>query len=50
VIRGLNYREFNPTQTRIQGNLDYKASLLWQDPFANRQTPEERRAKTGVTP
>ena len=50
VIRGLNYREFNPTQTRIQGNLDYKASLLWQDPLANRQTPEGRRAQTGVTP
>jgi len=50
VIRGLNYREFNPTQTRIQGNLDYKASLLWQDPLANRQTPEERRAQAGATP
>ena len=50
VIRGLNYREFNPTQTRIQGNIDYKASLLWQDPFANRQTPEERRAQAGDTP
>jgi cell division protein FtsB len=50
VIRGLNYREFNPTQTRVQGNLDYRASLLWQDPLANRQTPEERRAQTGATP
>lgn len=43
VIESRNYREFNPTQTRVQGNLDYKASLLWQDPNAERgQTPEER--------
>jgi len=49
VIRGLNYREFNPTQTRVQGNLDYKASLLWQDP-KSRQTPEERKAQGGATP
>ena len=50
VIRGLNYREFNPTQTRVHGNLDYKASLLWQDPFANRQTPEERIDQAGAAP
>jgi hypothetical protein len=50
VIRGLNYREFNPTQTRVQGNLDYKASLLWQDPMSNRQTPEERKAQPAATP
>lgn len=50
VIRGLNYREFNPTQTRVQGNLDYRASLLWQDPGASRQTPEERTAQGGATP
>jgi len=42
VIRQMNYREFNPTQMRLQGNLDYKASLLWQDPASERQTPEER--------
>lgn len=44
VIHGRQYREFNPTQTRVQGNLDYKASLLW-DPNAEaeqRQTPEQR--------
>jgi hypothetical protein len=50
VIRGLNYREFNPTQTRVQGNLDYRASLLWQDPMANRHTPEERKAQGGRAP
>jgi hypothetical protein len=44
VIRQMDYREFNPTQTRVQGNLDYKASLLWQNPHtkAKRQSPEER--------
>jgi hypothetical protein len=50
VVRGMNYREFNPTQTRVQGNLDYKASLLWQDPHGKRQTPEERKAQTGIAP
>jgi len=45
VIRDMDYREFNPTQTRSQGNLDYRASLLWQDPESKkRQTPEERAA------
>lgn len=50
VVRGMNYREFNPTQTRVQGNLDYKASLLWQDPQGKRQTPEERKAQGGALP
>jgi hypothetical protein len=50
VVRGMDYREFNPTQTRVQGNLDYKASLLWQDPQGKRQTPEERKAQTGIAP
>jgi hypothetical protein len=50
VVRGMNYREFNPTQTRVQGNLDYKASLLWQDPHGKRQTPEERKALGGAAP
>jgi len=49
VIRSMNYREFNPTQTRVRGDLDYKASLLWQDPNSERQTPEQRSAgKKGV--
>jgi hypothetical protein len=50
VIRAMHYREFNPTQTRVQGNLDYRASLLWQDPRAERQTPEERTSPGGATP
>ncbi len=50
AVRRLNYREFNPTQTRGQGNLDYKASLLWQDPKTKRQTPEERTKEEGPTP
>lgn len=51
VIRKMNYREFNPTQTRSHGNLDYKASLLWQDPQSlNRQTPEERKNSSVTVP
>ena len=50
VIRDMDYREFNPTQTRVQGNLDYRANLLWQDPGAGRETPEERTNAGGVSP
>ena len=50
AIKDLDYREFNPTQTRVQGNLDYKASLLWQDPRTVRETPESRAARRGVQP
>lgn len=43
VINRMNYREFNPTQTRTQGNLDYKASLLWQNTDAQkREAPDDR--------
>lgn len=42
VIRGMHYREFSPTQTRVRGDLDYKASLLWQNPYTKGQTPAER--------
>lgn len=49
VIRGMFYREFSPTQTRVRGDLDYKASLLWQNPYAKNQTPAER-AKQAVEP
>jgi len=49
VIRKMHYREFSPTQTRVRGDLDYKASLLWQNPFSKGQTPEER-AKQAVEP
>lgn len=48
VIRSMNYREFNPTQTRVQGNLDYRANLIWQDPGFRSQTPEERSARGGA--
>lgn len=51
VIRKMNYREFNPTQTRSHGNLDYKASLLWQDPKSqNRQTPQQRQEASVTMP
>ena len=43
VIGSRKYREFNPTQTRAQGNLDYRASLLWDPNAEQRQTPEERK-------
>lgn len=49
VIRGMHYREFSPTQTRVRGDLDYRASLLWQNPHSNRQLPEER-AQQAVQP
>lgn len=48
VIRSMNYREFNPTQTRVQGNLDYRANLIWQDPGGRRQTPAERISTGGA--
>lgn len=46
VIRSMNYREFSPTQTRVRGDLDYRASLLWQNPHTRPQTPEERMEGT----
>lgn len=46
VIRGMDYREFSPTQTRVRGDLDYRASLLWQNPHTRNQTPEERAQPT----
>lgn len=41
-IEKMHYREFSPTQTRVRGDLDYRASLLWQNPFSKNQLPEER--------
>lgn len=38
-IAALNYRAFSPTQTLGRGQLDYKATLVHQDPF-NRQNEE----------
>lgn len=49
AIRTMHYREFSPTQTRVRGDLDYKASLLWQNPFSKNQLPEER-AQQSVQP
>ncbi len=49
VVRDMNYREFSPTQTRVRGDLDYKASLLWQNPYTKNQLPEER-ARQSVEP
>jgi hypothetical protein len=46
VIRSMNYREVSPTQTRLKGDLAYRASLLWQKPEGSSQTPESREAQT----
>lgn len=48
-IEEMHYREFSPTQTRVRGDLDYRASLLWQNPYSKNQTPEER-AEQAVQP
>lgn len=48
-IEKMHYREFSPTQTRVRGDLDYRASLLWQNPFSKNQLPEER-AQQSVEP
>lgn len=50
AIRDMDYREFSPTQTRVREDLDYRASLLWQNPHAQRQSPEERMGTPGGTP
>jgi hypothetical protein len=48
-IEKMHYREFSPTQTRVRGDLDYRASLLWQNPFSKNQLPDER-AQQSVEP
>lgn len=48
-IEEMHYREFSPTQTRVRGDLDYRASLLWQNPFSKNQLPAER-AQQSVEP
>lgn len=48
VIRSMNYREVSPTQTRVKGDLSYRASLLWQKPEGKPQTPQERAAQTAT--
>jgi len=45
-IEQMHYREFSPTQTRVRGDLDYRASLLWQNPHTKNQSPEERAQQT----
>ena len=51
AIQRRNYRELNPMLTRIQGNLDYKASLVYEDPDASQwQTPEERSRNRNSVP
>ncbi len=49
AIREMDYREFSPTQTRVREDLDYRASLLWQNPHTRRQLPEERMGAVGTT-
>ena len=44
-IQELNYREFSPTQSKVKGNLEYRASLLWRKPGSKTPTPAERSAQ-----
>jgi hypothetical protein len=41
-IQELDYREFSPTQSKVKGNLEYRASLLWRKPGSKTPTPAER--------
>ena len=44
AIRKLNYIDLSPTQTMVQGNLEYRATLLRDDRKRGRPpTPEERK-------
>jgi hypothetical protein len=44
AIRGLNYIDLSPTQSMVQGNLEYRATLLRNDRKDGKSpTPEERR-------
>jgi hypothetical protein len=49
VIQDLNYHEFSPTQSRVRGNLEYRASLLWRKPEGPTLSPQQR-AKEIVNP
>lgn len=49
VIRDLSYREFSPTQSVDQGNVEYRASLLWRRPSEAAPLPEDRAMEV-VTP
>ena len=41
-IGELNYRAFAPTQTLARGELDYKATLVHQDPFSHQNEEAHR--------
>ena len=41
-IAELNYRAFSPTQTLGRGQLDYKATLVHQDPFSHQNEEAHR--------
>lgn len=43
AIRKLNYIDLSPTQSMVQGNLEYRATLLRDDRKEGAPTPEERR-------
>jgi len=49
AIQDLNYREFSPTQAKVKGNLEYRATLLWRRPDSSKPTPQDR-AKQIVQP
>lgn len=42
AINDLNYREFSPAQTIVQGKIQYRASLRWQKPEGATLSPQER--------
>ena len=50
VIREMNYREISPTQTRVRGDLSYRASLLWQKPDKEENETPTSRAEKPVQP
>ena len=43
AIRKLNYIDLSPTQSMVQGNLEYRATLLRDDRKEGAPTPEERQ-------
>jgi len=49
VIRDLSFREFSPTQSVDQGNVEYRASLLWRRSSEAPPMPEDRAMEV-VTP
>jgi hypothetical protein len=43
VIRAMNYLEYSPTQSKVKGNLEYKAVLVRSKADYTKQTPQDRR-------